>query len=127
VRRSWWSWGILSASGLVAILLPDTDRRLFSLSEGHGPSLIDGIGVLLLVAGWVVLDIATWRRRHRLSLRREILVLLAAAGIAGSALVLWSVLGDHGAWWIVGAVLLAVIQLTVATRSTLVDHSSARR
>jgi hypothetical protein len=127
VRRSWWSWGILSALGLVAILLPDTDRRLFSLSEGHGPSLIDGIGVLLLVAGWVVLDIATWRRLHRRSLRREILVLLAGAGIAGAGLVLWSVLGDHGAWWIVGAVLLAVIQLSVATRSTLVDRSSGRR
>jgi hypothetical protein len=127
VTRSWLWWGILSALGLVTILVPDTGRRLFSLSQAHGPSLIDGMGVLVLLAGWAVLDIATWRRRRGLSIRREVLMLMATAGIAAIALVLWSVLGDHGAWWIVGAVLLAAIQLTAATRATFVERSIARR
>jgi hypothetical protein len=127
VRRSWLWWGILSALGLVGILLPDTGRRLFSLSQAHGPSLVDGVGVLLLLAGWAVLDIASWRRRRGFRPRREVLLLIAAAGTAAVALVLWSVLGDHGAWWIVGAVLLAAIQLTAATKATFVERSIARR
>jgi hypothetical protein len=114
-------------SGARDYLLPDTGPRLFSLSEAHGPSLIDSVGVLLLLAGWAVLDIAAWRRRRGLSLRREVLLLMATAGIAAVALVLWSVLGDRGAWWIVGAVLLAAIQLTAATRATFVQRSIARR
>jgi hypothetical protein len=93
VTRSWLSWGILSALGLVAILLPDTDRRLFSLSEGHGPSLIDGVGVMFLVAGWAALDIGTWRRRRGLSLRRDLFVLMSTAGIAAISVVIWSVFG----------------------------------
>ncbi len=116
-------WAILSALGLVVIVLPDTGRRLFSLSQGHGPSLVDGMGVLLLLAGWAVLDVATWRRRRRCSPRREVLLPTAAAGVAAVALVLWSVLGDHGAWWVVGAVLLAAIQLTAATKATLTERS----
>jgi hypothetical protein len=127
VTRSWRWWAILSALGLVTILLPDTGRRLVSLSEAHGPSLVDSVGALALLAGWTVLDVATWRRRRSLLLRREVLMVMAAAGIAAVALVLWSVLGDHGAWWIVGAVVLAAIQMTAATRATLVERSIARR
>ena len=126
VTRSWLWWGILSGIGLVTILIPDTGRRLFSLSEGHGPSLVDGIGILLLLAGWVALDIATWRRRRALSLRREMIVLMGAAGVAGAGLVLWSVLGDHGLWWIVGAIVLASIQLVAAMRATLAERVAAQ-
>jgi hypothetical protein len=127
VTRSWLWWAILSTLGLVSVLLPDSGRRLVSLSQAHGPSLIDSLGVLVLLAGWAMLDIATLRRRRRLLFRREVLMLMATAGIAAVALVLWSVSGDHGAWWIVGAVMLAAIQLTAAVRATFVDRSIARR
>lgn len=127
VTRSWLSWGILSALGLFAILLPDTDRRLFSLSEGHGPSLIDGVGVMFLVAGWAALDIGTWRRRRGLSLRPDVLVVMSTAGIAAIALVIWSVLGDHGSWWIIGSVVLSAIQLTMAVAATFAERSSPGR
>ena len=126
VTRSWLWWAILSALGLVTILLPDTGRRVVSLSQAHGPSLIDSLGVLSLLAGWAVLDIATLRRRRRW-LRRGVLMLTATAGIAAVALVVWSVLGDHGAWWMVGAGLLAVIQLMAAARATFLERSTARR
>jgi hypothetical protein len=104
----------LSGTGLVIVLIPDTDVRVFSLSEGHGPSLLDGVGVLLLIAGWVVLDLATWRRRREVSYRRGVVVMVTLAAIAASAVVLWSVLGDHGAWWVLGAAVLAAIQLCAA-------------
>jgi hypothetical protein len=51
--------GDLSTTGLGTILMPDTGPRLFSLSEGHGPTLVDVIGVVLLVAGWAALDVGT--------------------------------------------------------------------
>jgi hypothetical protein len=126
VRRSWLCWGILSALGIVVILGPDRSRRLFSLSQAHGPSLIDSVGVLFLVAGWAALDTATWRRRRGRPLRREVRLLTVVAGTAAATLVLWSVLDDHGAWWVIGAVLLAAIQLAAAMRATLLERSTAR-
>jgi cation transport ATPase len=118
MARSWAWWGILSVSGLGLVLMPDTGPRLFSLSGEHGPSLVDGVGVLLLVAGWAILDTATWRRRYGLRVGREVLVLTAVGGATASGLVLWSVLGDHGAWWVAGATVLAAIQLSAAVMAT---------
>jgi hypothetical protein len=95
-------------------------RRTLRTVEGVAcdawPSLIDSMGVLVLLAAWAVLDLATLRRRGRLLFRRELVMFTATAGIAALALVLWSVLGDQGAWWIVGAVVLAAIQLAAAAR-----------
>ncbi len=124
MTRSWVWWGVLSTLGVVVILLPDTGPRLFSLSEGHGPSLVDGVGILLLVTGWVVLDAATWRRRGTLSFPSGIVALMAIAAIGAAALVVWSISGDHGSWWIVGAVVLAAIQIAAAVRATIVEHSA---
>jgi hypothetical protein len=118
MRRSWALWTALSVAGLGIILIPDTGPRLFSLSEEHGPSLTDGIGVLLLVIGWATLDIATWRRRRRLAPQRGVLVFEAIAALGAAGLIAWSVLGDHGAWWIAGACVLAAIQLMAAARAS---------
>ncbi|HET7929064.1 MAG TPA: hypothetical protein VFM40_05870 [Actinomycetota bacterium] len=72
--------------------------------------------MVLLVAGWVALDIATWRRRHRLSPSRAVRLLTQIAALGAAGVVAWSVLGDHGAWWIGGACVLAAIQLIAAVR-----------
>lgn len=116
MTRSWALWATLSVAGLSIILIPDTGPRLFSLSEEHGPSLTDGIGVLLLVIGWATLDMATWRRRRRLAPKRGVLAFAAIAAFGAAGLIVWSVLGDHGAWWIAGACVLASIQLISAAR-----------
>jgi hypothetical protein len=50
---------------------------------------------------------------------------IAALGAAG--FIAWSVLGDHGAWWIVGAGVLAAIQLTAAARVSLGAAGDAQR
>jgi hypothetical protein len=88
---------------------------------------IDGVGVLLLMAAWAALDIGTWRRRRGLSLRRDLSVLTSTAGIAAISVVIWSVLGDRGSWWIVGAVVLSAIQLTAAVAATFAERSSSGR
>lgn len=111
-------WGILTATGLVVLLLPDSGPRLLSLSDLHGPSLVDSLGIVALVAAWVVLDLATWRRRRLIRLRTAGLALVAGVGAAAGGLVVWSVMGDHGSWWIVGGLVLSVIQLAAALRAS---------
>jgi hypothetical protein len=91
---------------------------LFSLSNLHGPSLLDALGIVALVAGWTVLDLATWSRRRLIPLRPAALVLVAGSAVAAAGLVVWSVLGDHGSWWIVGAIVLTMIQLAAAWRAS---------
>ena len=111
-------WTTLSVLGMTIIVLPDAGARVFSLSARHGPSTTDAIGVLLLVAGWAQLDIAAFRRRPAHSLPRGALVAAIVVGALALALIAWSVLGDHGAWWIIGALLLAAIQLVAAANAT---------
>jgi hypothetical protein len=77
------------------------------------------------VAGWAALDIATWRRRRALSLRRTAIIVTATAGVIAVGLVLWSVLGDYGVWWIVGAMVLAAIQVTAAAKATLAERAAS--
>ena len=117
MKRSWLWWSALSALGLV-ILAADEGRPIITLSGGHGLSLVDTIGVALLAAGWLALDVSTWRRRRRISLRRGTLAAIGVIGLAAAALVAWSILGDNGAWWVAGVVILGAIQLVAATLVT---------
>jgi hypothetical protein len=52
---------------------------------------------------------------------------MSTAGIVAIALVIWSVLGDHGSWWIVGSVVLSAIQLRAAVAATFAERSSSGR
>jgi hypothetical protein len=117
MRRAWAWWALLSTSGVALIVVPDTSPRIFSLSETHGPSLVDALGIVLLVSGWTILDLATWRRRGRLGLGSGVFALVGVIAAVAAGLVVWSVLGDHGAWWMAGAVILAAIQLLAAARA----------
>lgn len=123
MKRPWIWWATLSAVGVATIAIPDTGPPLFSISQIHGPSLLDTIGIGLLVAGWAVLDVATWRRRRRLPLSPRALTTIAVVAAGAAGLVLWSVLGDRGLWWIVGSVVLAVLQLAAAARVTSGERS----
>jgi hypothetical protein len=53
--------------------------------------------------------------------------LASVTGISASWLVIWLVLGDEGMWWIVGALVLAAVQLMAAVRATLVERCRVTR
>jgi hypothetical protein len=117
--RFWGAWLFLSLAGTVLIALPDPDRRLFSISESHGPGVMDLVGALVLATGWAILDVRIWRGRHRLlALRRPLLLLLVVAALGGALLVGWSVERDAGLWWLLGVALLAGAQLAAAILAT---------
>jgi hypothetical protein len=48
--RVWVAWALANAVGVVIVALPDTGPRIVSFSEAHGPSLLDGIGSILVIA-----------------------------------------------------------------------------
>ena len=103
----------LIAGGAIIVALPDTDRRLFSLSEQHGPSPLDAGGIALLVAGSLVFVVVVVRRRMRVLRHAGVAGFAVGASLlaVGLGLVGWSVAGDHGAWWILGAALAALPQI----------------
>lgn len=100
-------WLAASAVGAVIVALPDQGRRLISLSDTHGPSWLDAVGIVFLVAGWGVFVSVLWRARERIRHR----LVLAAVAVVGAAVLAWSISQDAGAWWVVGVALLAFVQL----------------
>jgi drug/metabolite transporter (DMT)-like permease len=103
----------LIVGGSIIVALPDRGQRLFSLSGRHGPSLVDAIGIALLLAGWLVVVAAVVRRRERVFRRAGVWGLAVGVTVAASglAVIVWSVAGDHGTWWAVGIVLALLPQI----------------
>lgn len=108
---NWTLWLSLTAGGIAVTGLPDDGPRLFSISEDHGPSALDAVGIALVLVAWSMLVRRIWCGRARLRGRSAP---LAAGLLAGTALTAWSILGDHGAWWVAGVALLAAVQLVAA-------------
>ena len=128
LSRPWLTWLLCSLAGVVLIALPDQDRRLFSISEGHGPGVMDLVGAVVLTAGWVVLDVQIWRGRRRiLSMGRARLLVLGLAGLGGAVVLGWSVERDAGVWWLLGVGVLAGVQLVVAAGATTHRDKPRRR
>lgn len=113
-RRGWMAWSALVVTGLVIVALPDDDARLFSISRLHGPSAVDTIGIIFILAAWLVLLAVIWRGRACLPRGRVWRILGWSSFVVGTAVTAWSVLGDHGSWWVLGAALLAGLQVTAA-------------
>jgi hypothetical protein len=95
--------------GGVVIALPDSDDRLFSISRTHGPSELDGAGIVLVLTGWALLLRVIWRGRVAVR-RNRALPLGVAVFAAGAAILAVTVLTDAGWWWLVGAALMAGAQ-----------------
>ncbi len=116
MRFSLLVWAILSAIGAAVVALPDGDNRLFSLSRAHGPSPVDALGALVLVAGWLVFVAALWRRRARITRQAgapPATTTVFALGL-GAGLLVASAAGDFAYWWAIGAALLVAGQLLAA-------------
>ena len=117
MRRALLVWLVCSTAGAIIIALPDAGPRLVSLSETHGFSAFDALGIALVLFGWAVFLLAIWQRRGRLLARATVGGLLAGAfGLGlGTGLVIASVAADYARWWVIGAAVLLVVQLLAAT------------
>ncbi|MDQ4149996.1 MAG: hypothetical protein M3164_08430 [Actinomycetota bacterium] len=127
----WRAWAICTIVGVLLIALPDSDDRIFSFSEEHGPALADLIGTVVLLAGWVLLCGLIWNGRS--NLRRagpQAIGPLIATAIAGLVLLVWSIRNDEGRWWMLGALLIAGAQFAgavIAGRTGLSDRTGRSR
>ena len=103
----------LVVAGIVVLALPDSDRRLFSLSEEHGPSAVDALGAGISILGWLVAGRELWARRRSIVERTAGATLVAGAFATGvgAGLLVASVLGDFAWWWAIGAAVLAGVQV----------------
>ena len=104
-----WILLILFITGLVILLLPDTGKAIIAFNEKHGPSLLDLIGLLLMLTSWVlscIVIIEKWKM-IKLKIRNPVFGLLilcyilALVGIALSLLftsdvLLWTCAGIAG-------------------------------
>ena len=83
MRAAFAAWLLLSGAGLLVIVLADGGRRLFSLSEVHGPTVTEAVGALILTAGSLPPLVQIWRRRARLMRRTPAAWLCAGAFALG--------------------------------------------
>jgi hypothetical protein len=104
---AWWLAGSALGAGIVA--LPDDDDRVLSLSATHGPSAVDLVGTLVLVAAWLPVPATLWRRRDRVPRRTW---LAASALLVVGVVWLVTTIGlDAGWWWLPAVALLVAAQV----------------
>lgn len=116
MRRGVLVWLVCSVLGAVVIALPDSDQRVFSVSAAHGPSVVDLVGVLVMLAGWTLFLRALWVARREAGRVRVSAGIPFVAGV-GLGLVVASVT-DYQNWWLLGAFFLAAAQLAFACSVT---------
>lgn len=101
-------WAGTTVVGAVVLALPDTGPPLLRLSETHGPSLLDSVGVLVLVAGWLPIPVLIYRSRAGV----PPLVWAGAGSLAlvGALALAVTIRRDLGWWWVPAAAALALAQ-----------------
>ncbi len=104
------SWAGTSTIGVAVVALPDRGPRLFSLSEGHCPSLMGAVGIGVLLVEYTAFVAGLWAVRSVLPARRSGGVLV----VAGAVVVGWSVVTGSGLWWLAGVALLVGVQVAAA-------------
>ena len=102
-------------TGVIIVILPDSDQRLFSLSTTHGPSALDALGLVLILIPYLYLVYRAWQKRFVIA--RWYNGALFKTGLfflgLGAGLIIASVSGDFPNWWIIGALLMAIIQIPI--------------
>ena len=114
VLRRIWMWLAGSAVGGAVLALPDEGPRIFSFSRTHGPSAVDLVGMLVLVAAWVPVALLLWSERA--SLRGGWSRGAAVLAVVGTTLLVVTISRDLGGWWI-GAVVVLVAAPLMALRA----------
>lgn len=102
-------WVLGSVVGVVVVALPDDNARIFSLSRTHGPSVVDGLGVAILIASWAPIATLLWSSRSTLRCAPGLGVAMLA--VVGTILLAVTISRDTGAEWLLAVGLLVVAQL----------------
>jgi hypothetical protein len=114
MKTSFWLYMLMVAIGFLIIALPDSDNRLFSVSENRGPSLLDAAGLTLALLPWLIMGVTAvsqWRKVV-LALGGRIVTILLTAGIAGLMVVVVSVRSGSD-YWMLGAAIAFIAQLVL--------------
>lgn len=103
---------LLIACGIGVLALPASleGPQVIHFGPGHGPSLVDIAGILLVAPGGTWLLALIIRGLPSLRLPPLALVGLGALFGAGLGLTIASVFADFSAWWIVGLGLLTLVE-----------------
>jgi hypothetical protein len=109
IRRRLTGWLVGSLAGAAIIAIPDSDDRLFSFSRTHGPSPVDVLGMLVLLAVWIPIPAIVWRRRK--AFRGGGATAVAVLAVAGSVGLAVTVGLDLGRVYLVPVMVLLVAQL----------------
>ena len=120
VRRLW-LWLVGSAVGVAVLAVPDTGPRVFSFSEAHGPSVVDVVGILVLVGVWLPVAALIWSGRRALGRRGCLPAVMAAAGVA---MLVVTIALDLGPAWVAAVAILLGAQVLVL-RAVLVAPNEA--
>ena len=118
-------WLVGSTVGGLVVALPDSDDRVFSFSQTHGPSPLDLVGVVNLVGSWLpvaVLLPSLWRMvKGRTAWFAGILAVL------GTAALLVTIGADLRWWWLGAVAMLVFAQLVLLTAGWRVASASPSR
>ncbi|MFJ8580645.1 hypothetical protein [Micromonospora sp. NPDC093277] len=121
-------WLVGSAAGGLLLALPDSGPRLFSFSRTHGPSLVDLLGMVIAVVSW--LPVVWLISRHRSALRGGAGRGSAGLAVAGVVLLVVTIRGDLGLWWLAPVTLLVAAQLIALVsiaRESFAEHGPRHR
>jgi len=96
MHKSFWFVLLLLIVGIVIVILPDSDKRLFSFNKDHGPSMQDTIGLCLIVIGWIWVVLRIINNRNQLVFRLGLfkLRMMALLIVAGGGLIAAGILSE---------------------------------
>ena len=105
-----WVLLILFITGLIIVVLPDSEKRVIALNKSHGPSMQDLIGLGLLLISWLfscIIVIRSWKKiKSKIGNRTfRLLIIIYLAAFAGIILSL-AISSDFFLWICVAVGLL---------------------
>lgn len=104
-------WLFGSGVGGMIVALPDSGERVFSLSETHGPSPLDLVGVVVLLGSW--LPVAVLLPSLWLMAKRGTAWAAGVLAMLGLVALIVTIGADLGWWWLAAVAMLVVAQFVL--------------
>jgi hypothetical protein len=106
-------WMVGSAIGVAVLALPDTEPRIVSLSNDHGPTALDAVGIVILVGAWLPIAWLLWTERSWCATAAG--RACGALAVVGVVLLAVTIAFDLGPGWVAAVVLLVAAQAWALT------------